>query len=278
MAGIRFNFEERKFVLKCYWKTEDISEVRRCFRTECQRDAPARLTSTRLRHTFEEEGTVKDVYQNHSGRLRSSTNPTRQRGVNERFHQSPRKSVRQAARKTGVPKSCVDRILKRIQWRNFIPRLVHALNDDAFDRRLEFSEWYQAKCAEDNQFPYRIVWSDEATFNLNGLVKRNNCTYWGPNNSSYDMNGANYPNLLRESVTPHIQEMFGNEKWYFQQEEAPPHYHRDVRAYLDSHLPNRWVGRRRSIEYPPHSPDLNPLDFFCGGMLNTMFTSQDQLQ
>ena len=37
------------------------------------------------------------------------------RGVIERFHQSPGKSVRQAARETGVPKSSVHRILKRAQ-------------------------------------------------------------------------------------------------------------------------------------------------------------------
>ena len=164
MARARLNFEERKFILKCYWKTENISEVQRRFRTEFQRDAPTRLTITRLRDKFEEEGTVKDVHKNHSGRPRSSTSPKIARGVIERFHQSPRKSVRQAARETGVPKSSVHRILKRAQWRSFIPRLVYALNEDDYDRRIQFCEWYRAKCAEDYQFPKKIVWSDEATF------------------------------------------------------------------------------------------------------------------
>ena len=86
MARARLNFEERKFILKCYWKTENISEVQRRFRTEFQRDAPTRLTITRLRDKFEEEGTVKDVHKNHSGRPRSSTSPTKARGVIERFH------------------------------------------------------------------------------------------------------------------------------------------------------------------------------------------------
>ena len=64
---------------------------------------------------------------------------------------------------------------------------------------------------------------------------------------------------------PRMQEMFRNEKGYFQQDGAPLHYHRDVRAYLDGHLPNRWVGRRGSTEYPPRSPDLTPMDFFKWG-------------
>ena len=31
---------------------------------------------------------------------------------------------------------------------------------------------------------------------------------------------------------PRIREQFGNEEFYFQQDGAPPHYHRDMRAYL----------------------------------------------
>jgi hypothetical protein len=42
--------------------------------------------------------------------------------------------------------------------------------------------------------------------------------------------------------------------FYLQQDGAPPHYHRHVRAYLDDTLPERWIGRRGAIEYPPRSP------------------------
>ena len=79
------------------------------------------------------------------------------------------------------------------------------------------------------------------------------------------VNDANYLNLLQEYAMPRMQEMFRNEEWYFQQDGVPPHYHRDVRAYLDGHLPNRWVIQRGSIEYPPHSPDFTPMDFFMWG-------------
>ena len=30
---------------------------------------------------------------------------------------------------------------------------------------------------------------------------------------------------------PRIREQLGDEEFYFQQDGAPPHYHRDVRAY-----------------------------------------------
>ena len=64
-----------------------------------------------------------------------------------------------------------------------------------------------------------------------------------------------------------IRDDFEDEDVYFQEDGAPPHYHREVRSFLDEVLPNRWIGRRGFVEYPPRSPDLTPLDFFLWGYL-----------
>jgi hypothetical protein len=32
-------------------------------------------------------------------------------------------------------------------------------------------------------------------------------------------------------------------------------------------LPGQWIGRRGADEFPPHSPDLTPLDFYLWGTL-----------
>ena len=48
----------------------------------------------------------------------------------------------------------------------------------------------------------------------------------------------------------------------FQQDGAPPHFARDVRQYLDSQFPQRWIGRGGPIRWALRSPDLTPLDFF----------------
>ncbi|GFQ86169.1 uncharacterized protein TNCT_177921 [Trichonephila clavata] len=68
--------------------------------------------------------------------------------------------------------------MKRCQWRSYIPRLVHALNHDEPDRRVQYCEWYLERCNEDAHFPTKIVWSDVATFKLNGSINKHNCTYW----------------------------------------------------------------------------------------------------
>lgn len=178
----RLSFEQRKFILKCYWKCENAVEVQRQFRREFRRDPPTRLTITRIRDKFEADGTVQNVHEKRSGRPRTSTSPTKEERVLETYHRSPRKSVRQASREVGISKTSVQRILKRCHWKSYIPRFVHAINEDDPDRRVEYCEWYLARCVEEAIFPTKIVWSDEATFKLNGSINRHNCTYWGPDN------------------------------------------------------------------------------------------------
>ena len=40
-----------------------------------------------------------------------------------------------------------------------------------------------------------------------------------------------------------------------------------VRRVLDENFPHRWIGRHGTIEWPPRSPDLTPLDYFLWGYL-----------
>ena len=59
MAGNQLSFEERKFVLRCYWKTENATEVQRRFTSEFAKPPPTRRTIARIRDKFEADGTVQ---------------------------------------------------------------------------------------------------------------------------------------------------------------------------------------------------------------------------
>ncbi|PNF29018.1 hypothetical protein B7P43_G14711, partial [Cryptotermes secundus] len=48
--------------------------------------------------------------------------------------------------------------------------------------------------------------------------------------------GQVYLDMLQTSIFPAIRELFGDRRFYLQQDAAPPHYHRDVRTYLDDTL------------------------------------------
>jgi hypothetical protein len=66
--------------------------------------------------------------------------------------------------------------------------------------------------------------------------------------------------MLREWLMPQLQE--DTPDLIYQQGGAPPHFHNEVRPYLDERLRNRWIGREGPMERPPGSPDLTPMDFF----------------
>jgi len=53
---------------------------------------------------------------------------------------------------------------------------------------------------------------------------------------------------------------------------APPHWHRDVRRFLNESLPQRWIAGVGKEDlalqfWPPRSPDLIPCDFILWGFV-----------
>jgi hypothetical protein len=73
--------------------------------------------------------------------------------------------------------------------------------------------------------------------------------------------------MLQQWLIPQLDD--DSNDYLFQQDEAPPHYHNSVRRYLNEHLPHRWIRRATANDlefcnWPPRSPDLIPVIFFCG--------------
>jgi len=76
--------------------------------------------------------------------------------------------------------------------------------------------------------------------------------------------------MLQNWFFPQISE--NSEDFIFQQDGAPPHWHRDVRRFLNESRPQRWIGRVGKEDlalqfWPPRSPDLTPCDFFLWGFV-----------
>lgn len=165
-------------------------------RTEFGSAPPSRLTSARLHDKFEADATVQNVNKGRSGKPRTSTDDESVRTVLQAYEQSPRKSVRQCSSKNGVCKTTVHCILRNVKWKPYILRLLHAMNQDDPDRRIEFREWFLNICNENESFPDLIIWCDEATFNLIGTVNRHNCVYWAQENPHVTEEGAvNLPGI-----------------------------------------------------------------------------------
>ena len=59
--AVKLSFDERKWLLKCYWKVENVVEVQRRWSVEFRTASPTRVKITRIRDKFEVDGTVQDV-------------------------------------------------------------------------------------------------------------------------------------------------------------------------------------------------------------------------
>ncbi|CAM1314089.1 Uncharacterised protein r2_g2467 [Pycnogonum litorale] len=69
-------------------------------------------------------------------------------------------------------------MLKELNYKPYVPRLIHWIIGDDTDRRLQFCEIFVDQCEATPTLPDTIVWTDEAQFKLSGHVNRHNCTYW----------------------------------------------------------------------------------------------------
>jgi len=74
-----------------------------------------------------------------------------------------------------------------------------------------------------------------------------------------------YPEMLQDLLLPQLIE--DSEDFIFQQDGAPPHWHNQVRQFLNETLPQRWIERTGPKgltlhSWLPRSPDMTPCDFF----------------
>ena len=158
---------------------------------------------------------------------------------------------------------------------------------------------------EDDGFDDRLVFSDEATFHLSGKVNKHNTRIWGTENPHVTLehvrdspkvnvfcamskkrvygafffegatvNGEAYLAMLQNWLMDQLHEE-ESANFIFQQDGAPPHWCLTVRQYLNTTLPDRWLGRsgqtdRVLLRWSPRSPDLTPCNFFLWGYVKDL--------
>lgn len=283
-------------VIQLYYKCQNAEEVRRRWTsTSSSSGPPASSTIRRLVVKFERTGSV--LHAGVSGRPRSSSTEEAKTSVTESVKKKPTASIRRRSAEMGLSRSSLQRILHELGLRPYIPKLIHGLLEDDFSRRMEFCEKFLALVESDHSLLDRIMWSDEATFKLNGHVNRHNSIYWATDNPhvaiSREMNapgvtvwaaisakgtigpcffegtvnGNSYLTMLKTEMWPAVQHEATRRRLFFMQDGAPPHWAREVRSWLDMKFPERWIGRGGPVDWPPRSPDLTPCDFFLWGVL-----------
>lgn len=226
--------------------------------------------------------------------------------VLRRVEADPSISTRRLAAEFNVSHVTIWQIIHSAGLYPYHLQRVQALYPGDHARRLAFCQWLIAQ--NDNHYPnfaWKILFTDEAQFtrdginnfhnkhlwdfvNPHGIVEGRNqrqfsCNVWagilgnnlfGPVFLPPRLNGQNYHNFLVNT----LRTLFGDvsldlrQNMWFMHDGAPAHFAIIVRNLLDrpNYFHNRWIGRGGPIEWPPRSPDMNPLDFFFWGYCKSL--------
>ena len=103
--------------------------------------------------------------------------------VRESFSRSQCKSIRQANRELGVPRSTVHNIVhKCLRLRAYKLQLLHHIKPDDHRKRTDFAVEMLSHIEENDSYLDLVLFSDESTFHVCGKVNRHNCRTGGSEN------------------------------------------------------------------------------------------------
>lgn len=281
---------------------------------EYRRRFPERRTPhhTNFPRTFNfsrEHGRFPNVRRNVERRIR---NPIQHENIVDMAEENPSTSTRRISQALMISQSKVWRTLKKEEHMHpFHLQKVQRLEPGDEVPRLTFCRWISL---HPRTVP-RILFTDEASFTRDGVTNLKNSHIWahenphaivqkhsqhkfswnvwcgvvddtliGPHFFDGNLTGAIYLDFL-QMILPEllaIQDV-NLRGLYFQQDGAPPHYSREVRAHLNDQFPNRWIGRAGPHSWPARSPDLTVLDYYVWGRMKdivyrTEVNTRDELR
>ena len=202
---------------------------------------------------------------------------------------SPRLSTRRMASRIGVSRMQVWRTLHEEDLYPYRDQRVQHLEPGDHAQRMYFCHWIKA-----HPKLLSVILFSDASFTRGGVNHLRNVHTWshdnphetsvtsfqrrfsvnvwcgvlgnkliGPFVFDNNLTGNTYEAFLRNELPGLLEDipLMIRSQMYFQHDGAPPHYTRHVREYLNESFPNRWLGRRGPVAWPPRSPDLTPLDY-----------------
>ncbi|XP_053203876.1 uncharacterized protein LOC128388492 [Panonychus citri] len=237
------------------------------------------------------------------GRPYEVTTPEVVDKVEAHFEENPKDSIRRAAQVLGLKRESLRVMLKK--FLNFHPYKISVhqkLTEAHKAKRVDFSKKVYDAIENGSLGVKKIIFSDEAHFDLTGYVNKQNMRFWAIENPYYTTNTTAHPIRLTawaaisrkaiylttftETVTGEFYKQILIRRFYpwltraaiptdswFMQDGATPHRTHDVFESLATKFEGRVIGlgypafQGGGIEWPPYSPDLNPCDFFLWGYL-----------
>lgn len=299
----KFSEKDRAFCVKAYLENHKSAVIsRRIFMKERGLkkldQCPSKFQIKRWVGNF---SAVGSTYRNkNKSRNKSVMTTEAAAAIDAVVKENPRISVRRLSAVTGIKKSTAHKILRTdLRLYPYKIQMVHGLQPKDYQSRLNFV----TEVTRVRNFK-NVLFSDEAHFYLNGVLNKQNCRIWSSENpqsttettlhpakvtvwaglaswglvgpfffedhrgQALTVNSDRYDRMLTEKLTPALKNQKGaNSRTWFQQDGATCHTTDRCMGTLKKIFGNRIISRRGTINWPPRSPDLSPLDFYLWGFL-----------
>ena len=241
----------------------------------------------------------------YSGRKKSARTEENIAAVRDSVGRSPRKSVRRRSQELGMTRESLRRVLTSdLHLYPYKIQIKQKLTDADKEKRVTMCEWFCNVLENDENFLDNVWFSNEAHFLLSGHVNSKNNIFWGSrvpeevlqrplhsvkctawvamskhgiigpfwfeddDGRSQTVNKERYITVLNKywASLGRRRGVLRASQW-FQQDGATPHTANETIAWLRQRFEERLISRRCDVEWAPHSPDLNPPDFYLWGFL-----------
>lgn len=156
-----YSLAERVEIIEIYFRSQCASQTAELFNQRHQDKHVHRKYVLELVQKFRATGNVcnkKRVIEN------AVINEATEVAVLGQIVLDPTLSTRQMSTVSGIRRSSIQTILKRNKFHPYKIHLVQELNEDDFDRRLQFCEIMSERATNEPNFISNICFSDECTF------------------------------------------------------------------------------------------------------------------
>ena len=288
-----YNHEKRVFLNNKFIEYKSIVKVQRAYRSKyTTKSAPDGTVIKNIHNNYLKTGSV-------GRRLCTSRKKTVRTSdlieAIENIHlDDPKISIRKIANLVPASNSVVRQVLREdLNLKPLkIPRTFKLYTTD-YQKRLNFVQFVKSRRIN---LETMFICSDEAYFYLHGGHNIQNNRIWsiyqpdeiaeqplndekvsvwcafsgkkvyGPYFFDENVCGENYLDMLKNFFWPRHRSLENHQKYYFQQDGAPPHRRKIVQTWLKQKFGDRFIDM---ATWPPRSPDLNPCDFSLWGYLKS---------
>src|ERR1043165_3014910 len=146
--------------------------IRKCKKARwCPTRIPTRKTILIIYNKFRETGSVED----RSKSRRPFVKDPQTIQITEYFDENLSSSIRQASQNLSISDGKIQSVLKQSNYFPYKLKIHQKLEQEDLAHRKSMAEELLMKNSEDPSFFNRIIFSDESTFRLDGIVNRHNC-------------------------------------------------------------------------------------------------------